>query len=160
MATKWKDRPLEQRQRYGRSRKITPEQAERKRVKSRERYKNFTPEQLVEHRRQCRYNHLQLKYGISEEQYNTMYECQGGRCAICLEVHEVLHVDHSHATDKVRGLLCHTCNVAAGKVRDSITIARRLSDYLLLAGETDNYCSPEYQAPVVVTGTPDWCRPL
>lgn len=62
-----------------------------------------------------RWASIKYKYGLTEAQYMEMYEAQGGRCAICLETEQIttkswLSVDHDHATNKVRGLLCHYCN--------------------------------------------------
>jgi hypothetical protein len=70
----------------------------------------------------ARRHHLQRFYGITLEQYNEMFEKQGGVCAICgakpSKVNGTkkkhLHVDHDHKTGKVRGLLCVTCNVKLG----------------------------------------------
>lgn len=45
-------------------------------------------------------------------------EEQGGLCAICNEA-KATHLDHSHATGKVRGILCMNCNAALGSFRDS-----------------------------------------
>ena len=50
-----------------------------------------------------------------------MYLAQNGKCLICKKEggkskHEKLCVDHCHKTDKVRGLLCMTCNTAIGKL--------------------------------------------
>jgi len=58
----------------------------------------------------------QLKqYNITLDDYNLMFEKQEGRCAICQkhqnELSKTLCVDHDHKTNKVRQLLCHTCNV-------------------------------------------------
>jgi hypothetical protein len=52
--------------------------------------------------------------GVSDEDYAAMLEAQGGGCAICGAKPKTrrLHVDHDHATGKVRGLLCHRCNRA------------------------------------------------
>lgn len=50
--------------------------------------------------------------GVSDEQYATMLEWQGGGCKLCQSTPKTrrLHVDHDHATGEVRGLLCHRCN--------------------------------------------------
>ncbi len=57
---------------------------------------------------------LRRKYGITSVQYDTLLFAQGGHCAICPATEAggngVFHVDHDHATGKVRGLLCHACN--------------------------------------------------
>lgn len=57
-----------------------------------------------------------------------MIEAQGGRCATCDGEPE--HVDHDHASGKVRGVLCFNCNQALGNVRDSQVTLRRLDRYL------------------------------
>ena len=69
------------------------------------------------HRRDRTYN-LRSKYGIKLEDYERMFEEQGGVCAICGSpptAHKKnrghLHVDHDHASGEVRGLLCHRCNL-------------------------------------------------
>lgn len=58
------------------------------------------------------------KYGISLDSYNKMFAKQKGCCAICgrnqSEFNRRLHVDHSHTTNKVRGLLCVNCNKVVG----------------------------------------------
>lgn len=56
-----------------------------------------------------------VRYGISQEDYDRMVSDQEGKCAICCEEAK-LHVDHDHATKKVRGLLCVKCNTAIGKL--------------------------------------------
>ena len=52
--------------------------------------------------------------GVSDDEYARLLEAQGGGCAICGAKPKTrrLHVDHDHATGKVRGLLCHRCNRA------------------------------------------------
>lgn len=54
----------------------------------------------------------QSKYGLSPEDVARMLDDQCGGCAICAKPIRGLrfHVDHDHATGKVRGLLCHHCN--------------------------------------------------
>lgn len=77
------------------------------------------------------------KYNIDKFQFDAMYFEQDGTCAICHEA-EATHVDHDHAccSDNqscgrcVRGLLCHSCNVAIGLLGDSV--ARLASAILYL----------------------------
>lgn len=57
------------------------------------------------------YKHL---YGISLDDYNDMYSKQDGRCAICGRSYPRLSVDHDHKSNKVRGLLCNSCNMTLG----------------------------------------------
>lgn len=72
------------------------------------------------------------KYGLTQEEYDTLYDQQLGRCAICLvALAEVtLHVDHDHETNAVRGLLCHTCNCGIGFMQDSPEVLERAAQYL------------------------------
>lgn len=72
------------------------------------------------------------KYGITPEDFKQMFETQQGKCAICNEEPKTkrgLHVDHDHETGKVRGLLCHGCNVALGSFKD-VTLLNKAIEYL------------------------------
>lgn len=60
---------------------------------------------------------------------------QEGRCAICLQEREDLVVDHEHATDAIRGLLCNSCNVAIGHFREHPDYLLRAISYLGWSGE-------------------------
>jgi hypothetical protein len=64
------------------------------------------------------------------EQLHAIYESQGGRCAICRRPGNppahghgagktTLHVDHDHASGRVRGLLCSLCNTGIGAFSES-----------------------------------------
>jgi hypothetical protein len=58
---------------------------------------------------------------------------QDGGCAICGDPSPEqgsLHVDHDHATGRVRGLLCVSCNNALGAFRESFETFRAAADYL------------------------------
>lgn len=61
---------------------------------------------------------LRRNYGITVEDYDRMFKEQNGRCKICgrhrTEQKFKLCVDYNHETGKVRGLLCHRCNVGLG----------------------------------------------
>jgi hypothetical protein len=58
---------------------------------------------------------LKRLYGISDEDYARLMVQQDKRCAVCGNENSSggrrLAVDHDHATGKIRGLLCDTCNV-------------------------------------------------
>lgn len=59
------------------------------------------------------------QYGLTIEDYNTLFEEQNGRCKICSKELK-LCVDHCHKSSKVRGLLCNSCNVGLGCFEDNI----------------------------------------
>lgn len=74
------------------------------------------------------------KYGLSQQDWDVMFEAQGRKCKGC-ETDTPgskygWHTDHCHTTNKVRGILCHHCNLALGNVKDSISTLRRLASYL------------------------------
>lgn len=75
---------------------------------------------------------LQYKYKISLEEYNSLHETQQGLCAICQEPPSSrgLVVDHDHDTGVVRGLLCDSCNVGIGALKDDPKILRNAALYL------------------------------
>jgi hypothetical protein len=79
-------------------------------------------------------SHYKTKYGITVADYNSMFEKQGGCCAIC-GVHQDntfkrFCVDHNHETGQVRGLLCHNCNSALGNFMDSVDNLNNAISYL------------------------------
>jgi hypothetical protein len=80
--------------------------------------------------------HRRLKYGITQEQYDTLLQKQDGKCAICGSTDPkgkgVFHVDHNHETGEVRGLLCHFCNVGIGNLQDDPSLLRKAADYLTI----------------------------
>ena len=78
---------------------------------------------------------IQRNYGITREEYRTVYFRQGGVCAICkqperTERNMLLAVDHDHVTGHFRGLLCSHCNRAIGLLRDSPKIIEAAARYV------------------------------
>lgn len=81
---------------------------------------------------------LLRKYGLTIEEYDEIMERQDGGCAICHATPEEgsgrwerLHVDHDHATERVRGILCHNCNSGLGHFKDDPELLRAAIHYLL-----------------------------
>jgi hypothetical protein len=116
------------------SKKLTPEQRDKRNALKRKYYRENPNDKAQKYRwaanhrdkaymssRGCQ---LKARYGITSADYDRMVEEQGNRCAICKEFETAkkngkvmrLHVDHDHATGKVRGLLCADCNHFVGWV--------------------------------------------
>lgn len=60
-------------------------------------------------------------------------DIQGGLCAACLTAGMALEMDHDHRTGYVRGLLCRSCNVQAGKQESQLFGVDRPDIVLYLA---------------------------
>lgn len=118
---------LETRRNYKRAnRDHSRAQADNLRSKDPERFRNYQ-----------RKSHLKIAYGMTLEQYDAMLQAQGNKCATCDSTHvespsgkQRLHVDHCHTTGKVRGLLCNSCNIAAGLLGDNPDTIKRLWQYM------------------------------
>ena len=108
--------------------------------KSKERYK--AEYQMNKHKesyqKRLRNSTLKRLYGITIEDFDSMYIEQGGCCAICgkhqSELNRTLSVDHCHETGKVRGLLCRKCNAGIGHFDDDLGTMRNVIKYLELGG--------------------------
>ena len=80
-------------------------------------------------------NHLKRKDGITLTEFNKMLDEQDRCCAICGATEpggkwKNFHVDHDHETKKVRGLLCNSCNVTLGAVKEDIHTLKSMIQYL------------------------------
>lgn len=72
-------------------------------------------------------------YGLTLEQYEALYEAQGGVCYICQRATgkvRRLAVDHDHNSGYVRGLLCKPCNSVLAHARDDGEFFERAFEYL------------------------------
>ena len=75
---------------------------------------------------------IKYLYGLTAEAYTAMLQQQGGACAICrMPSKRRLAVDHCHTTGRVRGLLCHGCNLILGHAKDSAGVLQQAAAYLL-----------------------------
>lgn len=75
---------------------------------------------------------LKHRYGITPEQWQEMFEAQGGKCALCPNTGRAyrLCVDHNHETGQVRGLLCQRCNTAISREETFPGWLERVAAYL------------------------------
>lgn len=88
-----------------------------------------------------RMSSLLSKHKITENQYKKIIKDHNGKCAICKTdariksktegLKSALAIDHCHETGKIRGLLCHGCNIALGAFKDSIKNLKEAIGYLL-----------------------------
>ena len=88
---------------------------------------------LAQHPEQAQLFDLRVrvkKYGLTVEQYREMFARQEGRCCICRQPLGRIDIDHDHATGRVRGLLCHACNIGLGAFQDDPRILQRAIEYL------------------------------
>lgn len=104
--------------------------------KHKERYSQDKKDYYKKYPEKLRANNLKNKHGISMEEYEVMYKKQGGICSICEWVPTnvgrfgKLCVDHCHSTNKLRGLLCHQCNLMIGIAKDKQDILLKGIEYL------------------------------
>ena len=76
---------------------------------------------------------LKKHYGISLEDYDRLFLGQGKKCAICKSARangKGWHVDHDHETGRIRGILCHFCNLGIGHFKDDVASIDRAISYL------------------------------
>lgn len=89
----------------------------------------------------CRDCKRLAKFGITYDEFYCLLSEQGGRCAVCRKPDpgpRRWNVDHDHSCCPagrscgrcVRGLLCHSCNVALGHLRDDISVLKSAIAYL------------------------------
>lgn len=84
-----------------------------------------------------------VKQGISNEQYENLFNSQDRRCAICGYLDEgdpnkwALDHDYSCCTERnysckkcIRGILCKTCNSGLGYFKDNAEILKKAVAYL------------------------------
>ena len=112
--------------------------------KRREYHRKYSPKWAARHpdrvlvwnRRATRKYRLK-QLGLTLEQFDEMLAAQDGRCATCGVSDPAGRgqgawcTDHDHRTGKVRGILCHNCNVSLGLLEDSIPTLTAMIAYLM-----------------------------
>ena len=79
---------------------------------------------------------LKIKYGIDLSDYEKLFKEQNGQCKICGATKpgrkgiKRFAVDHCHATNKIRGLLCMACNTAIGLLKENPNLFDAAKQYL------------------------------
>ena len=84
-------------------------------------------------RLKLRNKHYLRSYGVSRDQVLLQLDRQRHRCLGCQEhiTEDTLRVDHDHKKPgTMRGLLCGSCNIALGNVRDNQGTLYRLASYM------------------------------
>jgi hypothetical protein len=72
------------------------------------------------------------RYGLSTEDFDALLAAQGGVCAICRgpATKKGFVVDHCHESKRVRGIVCHPCNLLIGFAQDDPDRLRAAISYL------------------------------
>ncbi len=114
---------------------------ERINARRRARYAENAAPTLEQNRTYRKRNAELLNKRRRERTYGTDGEAlflgQDGKCAICRipmlrqnKHRRAAHLDHDHATGKVRGWLCHRCNTGLGLFSDSAALLGSALRYL------------------------------
>ena len=114
------------------------ESSKRYRDKNKDKIKSYAHEYMQVPEKKAKRNkywgeyRLKRNYGLTQEDYKKLLEQQKGVCAICgcKPNGKALAVDHNHTTGKIRGLLCHDCNVGIGFLKEDISILQKSIEYL------------------------------
>ncbi len=94
------------------------------------------PCRLVRQRRQASWQpgyrrFTMTKHGVPKALKDQILALQGGVCAVCGTAEpgeKGWHLDHCHATNNVRGVLCKHCNLMLGWSKDNVdTLAKGIS---------------------------------
>lgn len=100
------------------------------------RYSGRVRQKIIDRAREA---HLLKNFNMTPEQWDAKCREQGYVCAICknpetkLAKHggiKRLSVDHDHNTGKVRGLLCHDCNLMVFWIETRLHLIPEMKKYL------------------------------
>ena len=106
------------------------------REKNKERIAAYKKEYHEENKEQIainkKKNHLKSKYGMTLKDQTILLQKQDNKCKICLgEFSNITpNIDHCHTTNKVRGILCGSCNRGLGHFKDNIKVLTKAINYL------------------------------
>lgn len=78
----------------------------------------------------ARAKYLMDNFKLTVEQWQKIWDYQGGLCAICKRPLKKANTDHAHDSGLCRGLLCPRCNRALGRFGDSLLLILAAAKYL------------------------------
>lgn len=120
----WREKNKEKCQEYERAwaAKQSPEYKARRVARARELRKTRTAETKARYHAAQKDWRLRKDYGISLADWHVMFDAQNRRCACCLSEKpkgRYWHVDHEHASGRIRGIVCAACNRTLGFLGDT-----------------------------------------
>lgn len=95
-------------------------------------WRKANPDKVREYQLRHQPRSAAKQYGLTVDAVQALFAAQDGKCGVCAKLltpwpSRKTHIDHDHATGKVRGLLCSSCNRYEGWVRRN---GDRLKAYL------------------------------
>ena len=75
---------------------------------------------------------IKKRFNITSDDFNKLLNEQNHQCAICKNNNPDQHfdIDHCHTNNKIRGLLCRSCNMGLGYFKDNPELLNKAADYL------------------------------
>jgi NAD+--asparagine ADP-ribosyltransferase len=108
------------------------------RKKQKEKYHNLTLDQQKKLRENNSCNNsdyrkkykLKTNYGLTIEEFSDMIKYQNNKCKICECEMNSPQIDHNHATNEVRALLCRNCNTSLGLLKEDTKVLYNMISYI------------------------------
>lgn len=90
-----------------------------------------------EYSRRRRNTQLKGLYGITLNEFEKRVELNGNKCEICSQIFIKdskgllkASVDHNHITGEIRGIICNTCNLTLGRIKEDKQVLINMIQYL------------------------------
>lgn len=109
------------------------------RAKNREKVRAYGKAQYAKNREKMREYRLKRKYGMDEIAWDALFLSQGNCCGSCgskdPKSKNGWETDHDHETNKVRAILCKSCNVLIGLANDDPIVCELAAAFLRKHGK-------------------------
>jgi hypothetical protein len=112
--------------------------------------RNTFNRESVEGNKKHRIRYLGANFGLSIQQWQSIFDRQGGVCFLCKRTQRdksFLRTDHCHLRKSVRGLLCNTCNRVLGLISDDISLLEKMIEYIR---------NPPEDIPIIERSKEEW----